>query len=95
MNTAEGVAQFFNPVHSFIDGAINDGKNVLVHCMAGAHRAGTTGVSYLMKQHQIGFQEAQKIAKQQRPVVDPFGDLAELLTRLEASFNTLGYGEPP
>lgn len=49
MNTAEGVAQFFNPVHSFIDGAINDGKNVLVHCMAGAHRAGTTGVSYLMK----------------------------------------------
>ena len=30
-------------------------------------------------------------AKKLRPVVDPFGDFAELLTRLEAAYNTLGY----
>ena len=31
------------------------------------------------------------IAKKIRPVVDPFGDLAELLTRLEAAYKVLGY----
>ena len=30
-------------------------------------------------------------AKKLRPVVDPFADFAELLTRLEAAYNTLGY----
>ena len=49
VKTSEGVLNFFKPVHKFIDDAMDQGKNVMVHCLAGAHRAGTTGVSYLMK----------------------------------------------
>jgi protein-tyrosine phosphatase len=49
MNTAEGVLKFFEECHNFIENSLNDGKNVMVHCMAGAHRAGTAGVSYMMK----------------------------------------------
>ena len=49
MNTAEGVLKFFEECHNFIESSLNDGKNVMVHCMAGAHRAGTAGVSYMMK----------------------------------------------
>ena len=48
--TAEQVMNFWHPAHSFIEGSLQRGENVLVHCMAGAHRAGSTGVSFLMKQ---------------------------------------------
>ena len=34
--------KFFNNVFNFIDVAITGGKNVLIHCLAGAHRAGTS-----------------------------------------------------
>ena len=32
----------------FVDGALAKGESVLVHCLAGAHRAGTTGCMLLM-----------------------------------------------
>ena len=34
---------FIRPVLEFINDVINRGQSVLVHCLAGAHRAGTTG----------------------------------------------------
>ena len=63
----------------------------MVHCMAGAHRAGTAGVSYMMRGGQMSFQNALKLANQLRSVIDPFGDLAELLSRFEAAQQQLGY----
>src|SRR3989338_2043595 len=32
----------------FVEEGLNNGESVLVHCLAGAHRAGTTGVCLLM-----------------------------------------------
>lgn len=32
----------------FIDNAIANGGSVLIHCLAGAHRAGTTGCACLV-----------------------------------------------
>ena len=32
-----------------IENALENGHNVMVHCLAGAHRAGTTGISYMMR----------------------------------------------
>lgn len=75
----------FNSIHGFIESAVLQGKNVLVNCMAGAHRAGTTGVSYLMKAAALDFQSARKVAKLARPAIDPFGSLAEALVVLEKS----------
>jgi len=57
------VLEFFSEVHNFIDEALNNGKNVMVHCLAGAHRAGTTGVSYMMKVGKMSFNEALRVAK--------------------------------
>jgi protein-tyrosine phosphatase len=58
----------------------------MVHCLAGAHRAGTTGVSYIMKKGQMKYMQARMIAKKLRPVVDPFAGLEELLYNLEAAY---------
>ena len=41
---------FLKPVLEFINDVINRGESVLVHCLAGAHRAGTTG-SKLKRKH--------------------------------------------
>ena len=66
---------------------------MLVHCLAGAHRAGTTGVSFMMRQGRLDAATAIKLAKVLRPVVDPFGQLHELLVRLEKAYANLGYPE--
>lgn len=46
--THSSVLSFTNPVFAFIEEAIERGDSVLVHCLAGAHRAGTTGVACLI-----------------------------------------------
>jgi len=48
METDEGVLRFFNPIFSFVEQQTELGNSILIHCLAGAHRAGTTGVSWLM-----------------------------------------------
>ena len=48
MNTDKGVLRFFLPVFTFIENKVAMGGNVLIHCLAGAHRAGSTSVSWLM-----------------------------------------------
>lgn len=70
---------FLHPVHTFIDSCLERGENVMVHCLAGAHRAGTTGVSYMMKASGLGYEEARMVARKCRPVVDPCGQLEKLL----------------
>ena len=37
----------------FVDKATAEGHGVLIHCLAGAHRAGTAGVAYIMHAAQV------------------------------------------
>ena len=46
--TTASVYAFTDPMFAFIEQAVSQGQNVLVHCLAGAHRAGTTGCACLM-----------------------------------------------
>jgi len=75
---------FWGPMLAFVDGALARGESVLVHCLAGAHRAGTTGCLLLMYKAGLGKVEAIKSAKKLRPVIDPIGGLPELLKHFEA-----------
>jgi len=67
----------------------------MVHCLAGAHRAGTTGVSYVMKAAGLSFKDALKITQQRRPIVQPIGGFDELLRNLEAAYKVYGRGTAP
>ena len=60
--TPEGLLRFFEPVHSFIDKALASGHNAMVHCLAGAHRAGTTGTSYMMRAAKLDKKNAVRLA---------------------------------
>mmetsp|Transcript_71739 Transcript_71739/g.115823 ORF Transcript_71739/g.115823 Transcript_71739/m.115823 type:complete len:200 (-) Transcript_71739:88-687(-) len=83
LSTHRGVLEFFQPVFDWIDAKVNAGESVLVHCLAGAHRAGTTGVAYTMHAANLDHRTAIMACKTCRPIVDPIGDLTELLAKLE------------
>ena len=55
--------RFLNPLISFVESVTDNGHNVLIHCLAGAHRAGTSGIVWLMYVHQLKAAEAIKLAK--------------------------------
>lgn len=75
------VADFVDPLFEFIDAALSAGNSVLVHCLAGAHRAGTTGCLCLMHYGGYDVSTAIAVAKRLRPVIDPIGHLPEFLSR--------------
>lgn len=91
VDTHEGVLTFFEDgCHAWIEAKLSAGHNVLVHCLAGAHRAGTTGVSFMMRMGHFDVRTAILLAKYMRPIVDPFGSLLELLDRLQAAYEHQG-----
>jgi protein-tyrosine phosphatase len=79
------VFAFFVPVFDFIETATSQGKSVLIHCLAGAHRAGTTGIAFLMHIADLSQADATKAAQQLRPIVDPIYSFKDLLALLEVA----------
>lgn len=77
-----GVHAFFLPVLRWIDEAAAGGHGVLIHCLAGAHRAGTTGIAYTMHASDLEATTAITACQACRPVVDPIHELRTLLLRL-------------
>jgi len=84
-SSPESVAAFVDPLFAFIDEALAKGESVLIHCLAGAHRAGTTGCACLV--HYVGLDVPTAIvtAKRCRSIIDPIGHLPEFLKRLKAA----------
>ena len=90
---------FIGPVLKYIENEIENGRNVFVHCLAGAHRAGTTAIICLM--HFAGL-ESSKVtqsssnpviflflqgiltAKALRSIIQPIGDFQKLLKLCDA-----------
>ena len=83
--TNASVYAFTDPMFAFIEQEISQGNNVLVHCLAGAHRAGTTGCACLMHFAKMDQSTATRVAKSLRPIIDPIGQLPAFLERLETA----------
>lgn len=64
---------------------------MLIHCLAGAHRAGTTGTAFVMYATGMRRDEAIRACKALRPAVDPFGELYELLGKVQAAYPSAAY----
>ena len=82
-NNVQATLKYFGRLHNWVDGQLADNKSVLIHCLAGAHRAGTASISYLMYAAGLSKNDAIKIAQRQRPVISPIGSFPELLDKLE------------
>eukprot|EP01061_Rhynchopus_euleeides_P018776 TRINITY_DN30_c0_g1_i4.p2 TRINITY_DN30_c0_g1~~TRINITY_DN30_c0_g1_i4.p2 ORF type:complete len:195 (+),score=38.34 TRINITY_DN30_c0_g1_i4:177-761(+) len=79
----EIVGAYFGDVFAWIDAALSQGRSVLIHCLAGAHRAGTTGTAYLMHAAKLPVNAAIGAAKKMRPAIDPICDFPILLSHYE------------
>ena len=77
MNSNHGVRKFYEPLFGFVEKALK----------AGAHRAGTSGISLAMYFMKLSAPEAVKFVKERRPIVDPIGSFPDLLGRLERALN--------
>ena len=61
MKTNLGIVRYFNVFFDFVEKIMREGKNVLIHCLAGAHRAGTTGVAWLMYANKLSVEDGIKL----------------------------------
>mmetsp|Transcript_94556 Transcript_94556/g.282372 ORF Transcript_94556/g.282372 Transcript_94556/m.282372 type:complete len:259 (-) Transcript_94556:96-872(-) len=84
--TPEGLLQYMERgLFNWVDTRLRDGHNVMVHCLAGAHRAGTSGVAYVMHARGLDFPTALREVQDRRDIVDPIFDFKTLLEMLEAA----------
>ena len=65
-----------------------EGRSVLIHCLAGAHRAGSAGIACLMRLEGLDLAAATARAQAARPIIDPIHYLSLLLTQLEQALGT-------
>jgi protein-tyrosine phosphatase len=79
------VLEYLAPLFAFVDTAVAEGDSVLIHCLAGAHRAGTTGVVYIMHKADVGMVPALALAQRCRKVINPFGALVNFIVAYDAA----------
>merc|ERR1711879_292820 len=78
-----GVAKIFAPLLGFVSDALDQGFHVLIHCLAGAHRAGTAGIACIMHLCNLDAVSATCAAKAARPAIDSIAHLGALLRKFE------------
>jgi hypothetical protein len=81
--TTTALAGGFQETFDFIQHYLDKGQSVLIHCLAGAHRAGAVGTAWIMYCTRKSVSESLKIVKERRPIISPFGPLLEVLFFLE------------
>lgn len=57
--------------YHILDHVLNSGQNVLVHCMAGVSRSASMIIYYLMRKYGMSFEDAHKLVKSKRTIVNP------------------------
>ena len=67
----EDIKQYFKESFDFIDEAIKNGGNVLVHCHAGVSRSSTILISYIMKSKKMKLNKVLDLLKTKREKVSP------------------------
>ncbi|KAI9314209.1 crystal Structrue of A mitogen-activated protein kinase Phosphatase, Skrp1, partial [Dichotomocladium elegans] len=70
-NPEANILVHFPEAIEFIDGALDAGKRILVHCLAGVSRSPTIVSAYLMNKRHIHPKAALALIKQKRPFVNP------------------------
>lgn len=79
----ERISEYFFDVHSIINAAISQNKNVVVHCAAGMSRSPTLVIAYLMIENRWGFDEAYNYVKNRRNLTEPNDGFVKQLKSLE------------
>lgn len=80
----EKTKAYFLEAATVLDGWINDGKKVFVHCFAGISRSASVLITYLMVYKGWSFDLAFQHLKLRRPRVNPHSDFIPILRAIES-----------
>ena len=86
--SSRGLLRFLNPLWNFIETKLEEGHNILIHCLAGAHRAGTAAISWLMYADKLNAKDGIKLAQKRRDCISPIGNFEKLLNTLEVALQS-------
>ena len=78
MKTNTGNVRYFNVFLNFVEKVMEEGRNVLIHCVAGEHRARTAACAWLLYAHNLSMDDAIKLANSRRDANEPIFSLPEL-----------------
>lgn len=79
----EDISVHVNDIVSFIEGAVNSGGNVLVHCNAGISRSTSACIVFLIARHKMTYNLALQKIKAARACVRPNPGFERQLRELE------------
>merc|ERR1712059_150753 len=79
----ESILDFLLPHLDLIEEKLSNGDNILLHCLAGAHRAGTAGILCLMHFAGLDAKKATSTARSLRSIIEPIGDFRQLLNKCD------------
>ena len=77
------IKQHFQESYKFIDDAIKNNGNVLVHCHAGISRSSTIVIAYIMKSQKMSFDKVLDLMKAKRDKVKPNDGFIQQLKEYE------------
>lgn len=77
------ISQYFYTVHKIITKAVNENKNVIVHCLGCISRSPTLVAAYLMIENKWTVEEALGHLKKKRPQINPNIGFLKQLKELE------------
>ncbi|GAA6001408.1 uncharacterized protein JCM10292_006239 [Rhodotorula paludigena] len=90
------ILEHFVPTADYIDGALQKGQNVLVHCQAGVSRSTTLVAAYLMRKHGLNVEQAVERIRAVRAQVEPseaFMAQLEIFERCECEWDPVKWPE--
>lgn len=67
----EDILHHLDQCTEFISSALDKGENILVHCYFGVSRSSTAVIAYMMKKHNLEYQQAFDLVKSKRKFVHP------------------------
>ena len=85
---SENIRKYFDESNNYINDAIINGGNILVHCQAGISRSTSIIIAYLMKYKKMNFNKAFELIKEKRGKIQPNSGF---ILQLKAYDKELGY----
>lgn len=79
--------------YHFIDMAVSNGENILIHCMAGISRSVSLVVYYLMKKYHISFNSALTMSQNVRNIANPNESFKVQLIEYDTKRDKLSEGD--
>jgi len=86
-SSSQEILEYFHDLFAAIDAKLKKGHSVLIHCLAGAHRAATVTGAYLMYKKRIHVSVLEDHMRNIRPIIELLPGLYDLLEILQRALD--------